>query len=106
MTYEEKKAYEEAYLRKFLENGRGLHTESLEYVISELTKELENRKKIKREALRQELMSNLQNALSDILHNNFTLIIKNTELNPEEDECYAVCFDPQDIYSIEMIDTK
>ena len=106
MTYEEKKTYEEAYLRKFLENGRGLHTESLEYAISELTKELENRKKIKREALRQELMSNLQSALSDILHNNFALIIKNTELNPEEDECYAVCFDPQDIYSIEMIDSK
>jgi hypothetical protein len=51
-------------------------------------------------------MENLQNALSDILHNNFALIIKNTELNPEEDECYAVCFDPQDIYSIEMIDSK
>lgn len=106
MTYEEKKVYEEAYLRQFLENGRSLHTESLEYAISELTKELETRKKIKREALRQELISNLQNALSDILHNNFALIIKNTELNPEEDDYYAVCFQPEDVYSIEMIDTK
>lgn len=67
---------------------------------------IEGKRKARREALRQELMSNLQSALSDILHNNFTLIIKNTELNPEEDECYAVCFDPQDIYSIEMIDSK
>ena len=67
---------------------------------------VEGKRKARREALRQELMGNLQNALSDILHNNFALIIKNTELNPEEDECYAVCFDPQDIYSIEMIDSK
>lgn len=67
---------------------------------------IEAKRKARREGLRQELMSNLQNALSDILHNNFALIIKNTELNPEEDECYAVCFDPQDIYSIEMIDSK
>jgi hypothetical protein len=66
----------------------------------------EGKRKARREGLRQELMGNLQKAISDILHNNFALIIKNTELNPEEDECYAVCFDPQDIYSIEMIDTK
>ena len=67
---------------------------------------IEGKRKARREALRHELIGNLQNALSDILHNNFALIIKNTELNPEEDECYAVCFDPQDIYSIEMIDSK
>lgn len=65
-----------------------------------------DRERIKRNELRQKLVENLQSALSDILHNNFALIIKNTELNPEEDEYYAVCFDPQDIYSIEMIDTK
>lgn len=106
MTYEEKKAYEEAYLRKFLENGRGLHTESLEYVISELTKELENRKKIKREALRQELMENLQKAIGDILHNDFCLTIKNTETDPIYDDCHEVCFDTEDIYSVEIIDTK
>ena len=67
---------------------------------------IEGKRKARREALRQELMSNLQSALSDILHNNFALIIKNTELNPEEDDYYAVCFDPQDVYSIEMIDSK
>lgn len=65
-----------------------------------------DRERIKREELRQKLMENLQNALSDILHNDFALIIQNTELNPEEDECCAVCFDPEDVYSIEMIDAK
>lgn len=102
MTYEEKKGYEEAYLRKFLENGRGLYTESLEYAISELTKELENRKKIKREELRQELMGNLQKAIGDILHNNFYLIVKNTERDHKSDDYDEVIFDHGDIYSIEI----
>ena len=102
MTCEEKKEYEEAYLRDFLKDGRGLHTESLEYVISELTKELENRKKIKREALRQELMGNLQKAIGDILHNDFCLTIKNTEYDPEDDDYCEVYFNPDDIYSIEI----
>ena len=65
-----------------------------------------DRERIKREELRQELMGNLQKVLSDILHNNFTLVITNTELNPEEDECYGVCFNPEDFYSIKMIDSK
>jgi hypothetical protein len=51
-------------------------------------------------------MGNLQKAISDILHNGFTLLITNTELDPDEDEFCAVCFDPEDIYSIKMIDTK
>ena len=67
---------------------------------------VEGKRKARREALRQELMENLQSALSDVLHNDFTLVITNTELNPEEDECYGVCFNPEDIYSIKMIDTK
>ena len=65
-----------------------------------------DRERIKRNELRQELMENLQKAISDILHNDFALIIQNTELNPEEDECCAVCLDPEDIYSIEIIDNK
>lgn len=65
-----------------------------------------DRERIKREELRQELMENLQKALSDILHNNFTLVITNTELNPEEDECYGVCFNPEDVYSIKIIDAE
>lgn len=66
----------------------------------------EGKRKARREGLRQELMGNLQKAIGDILHNDFVLIIRNTELNPEEDECYAVCFDPRDISSIQIIDTK
>lgn len=99
MTYEEKKTYEEAYLREFLENGRGLHTKSLKYVISELTKEFENRKKNEREALRQELMNNLQKAISDILNNNFTLAIENSDRDCHDDYG-CVVFDPDEVYSI------
>ena len=83
-----------------------LNEVELEVLAEACQARVEDKKKARREGLRQKLMKNLQNALSDILHNNFALIIKNTELNPEEDECYAVCFDPQDIYSIEMIDSK
>lgn len=78
----------------------------LEILAEACQERVEEKRKARREGLRQELMKNLQNALSDILHNDFTLVITNTELNPEEDECCAVCFDPQDVYSIEMIDTK
>lgn len=102
MIYEEKKAYEEAYLRKFLENGRGLHTESLEFAISELTKELENRKKNEREKLRQKLMENLQKAIGDILHNGFSLTIMNTERDHRIDDFDEVYFNPEDIYSIKI----
>ena len=63
---------------------------------------LADRERIKREELRQELMGNLQKAIGDILHNGFTLLIKNTELDPDEDEYTAVCFDPEDIYSIKI----
>jgi len=66
----------------------------------------EGKRKARRKVLRQELMENLQKAISDVLHNDFTLVITNIELNPEEDECYGVCFNPEDIYSIKMIDTK
>lgn len=59
-----------------------------------------DRERIKREELRQELMGNLQKAIGDILHNDFTLLIKNTELDPDEDEYTAVYFNPEDIYSI------
>jgi hypothetical protein len=69
---------------------------------------VEAKRKARREGLRQELMSNFQSALSDILHNDFTLVITNPELNPEEDECYGVCFNPEDIHSVKIniIDTK
>jgi biotin-(acetyl-CoA carboxylase) ligase len=83
-----------------------LNDTELEALANKCQQLIADRERIKRNELRQKLMENLQNALSDILHNDFTLIIQNTELNPEEDECCAVCFDPKDIYSIEMIDTK
>jgi hypothetical protein len=97
MTYEEKKAYEEAYLRKFLENGRSLHTESLEYAIFELTKELESRKKNKREKLRQELVENLQKAIGGILNNGFNLTIENVN-NPN----WVIQLLSDEIYHIEI----
>lgn len=62
---------------------------------------VEGKKKARREALRQELMGNLQKALSDILHNGFQLTIKNTDRD-EDDGYDEVYFEPEDIYSIEM----
>ena len=61
-----------------------------------------DRERIKRNELRQELMKNLQKAIGDILHNDFCLTIKNTECDPEYDDYYAVYFNPEDIYSIEV----
>lgn len=66
----------------------------------------EGKKKARREGLRLKLIENLQKALSDIIHNDFTLVITNTELDPEKDECYGVCFNPGDIYSVKVIDAK
>lgn len=83
-----------------------LNEVELEALIMSCQARVEKKKKARREGLRQELMKNLQKTIGDILHSGFALMIKNTELNPEEDGCYAVCFDPEDIYSIEMIDTK
>ena len=90
------------YLAKFLEEGRSLYTQDLEFAVKNLTEELENRKKNEREKLRQELMGNLQKAISDILHNGFSLTIRNTERNPEYDDWDAVYFDTDDIYSVEI----
>lgn len=83
-----------------------LNDAELQALADKCQKLIADRERIKRNELWQKLMENLQNALSDILHNDFALIIQNTKLNPEEDECCAVCFDPEDVYSIEMIDTK
>ena len=83
-----------------------LNDTELQILTNKCQKLIADRERIRRNELRQELMRNLQTALSDILHSGFALMIKNTELNPEEDECYAVCFNPEDIYSIDMIDTK
>jgi len=62
----------------------------------------EGKKKARREGLRKELMENLQKAIGDILHNDFYLIIKNTERNHENDDYDEIIFDPGDNYSIEI----
>lgn len=61
-----------------------------------------DRERIKREELRQELMGNLQKAIGDILHNNFSLTIKNTERHHEYDDFDEIFFEPEDIYSIKI----
>lgn len=93
-------------LDKMIRSLNLLNETELEALAEICQARVEGKKKARREALRQELMGNLQKAIGDILHNGFTLIIRNAELNSEEDECYAVCFNPEDICSIQMIDTK
>ena len=93
--------YDESFLTQTIDIGRALSNTELEIAVSELTKELENRKKIKREALRQELLENLQKALGDILHNGFQLIIENTDRDCHDDYG-CVVFDPDENYSITM----
>lgn len=78
----------------------------LETAINKFSEILKKRKEIEREELRQKLMGNLQKAIGDIVHNGFALTIRNTELDPYEYEDIAVYFNPEDICSIEMVDTK
>lgn len=61
----------------------------------------EEKRKARREGLRKELMENLQKALSDILHNGFTLTIENTERDCHDDYG-CVVIDPDEFYSITM----
>ena len=79
-----------------------LNNEELEALAFKCEELIKDRERIRREELRHELMGNLQKAIGDILHNGFTLFIKNTELDPDEDKYTAVCFDPEDIYSIKI----
>lgn len=62
---------------------------------------VENKKKARREALRQELMANLQQTISAILGNGFDLTITNTERN-YMDGHEDVWFCPDDHYHIEI----
>lgn len=63
--------------------------------------QLLNERKTSRNALRCELMENLQEVLGAILHNGFSLTIENTEKDPH-DRYHCVMFDPDEFYSIEM----
>lgn len=62
---------------------------------------VENKKKARREALRQELMTNLQQVMSAILGNGFDLTISNTCRN-HYDGHEEVWFTSDDHYSIEI----
>ena len=75
-----------------------LNNDELQALAKNCQKLIEARERLEREGLRQELMGNLQKALSDILHNDFSLIIENTERDRHDDD--SVVFDPGDIYSI------
>lgn len=78
-----------------------LSDSELEILTSKCKTLIADRERIKRNELRQELMENLQNALSDILHNGFTLTIENTERDCHDDYG-CVVFNPDEIYSITM----
>lgn len=86
----------------YIDDSIMMSNTQLETAINKFSEILKKRKEIEREELRQELMENLQKALSDILHNDFYLIIKNTERNHEDDDYDEVVFNPEDIYSIKI----
>lgn len=83
-----------------------LNETELEALAEACQAKVEEKRKARREVLRQELMGNLQKAIGDILHNGFNLAIKNTECDPQYDDYVEVFFEPEDIYSIIMVDTK
>jgi len=76
-----------------------LNNDELHALANKCQNLIADRERIKREELRQELMKNLQKALSDILNNDFSLIIENTEKDCHDDNG-CVVFDPDDICSI------
>jgi hypothetical protein len=61
----------------------------------------EGKKKARREGLRRELIDNLQKAIRDILQNNFTLTIENTDRDCHDDYG-CVVFDPDENYSFTL----
>jgi biotin-(acetyl-CoA carboxylase) ligase len=76
-----------------------LNDTELEALANKCQQLIANREQIKRNQLRQELMENLQKAIDDILHNNFTLAIENTDRDCHDDYG-CVVFDPDETYSI------
>lgn len=75
--------------------------DELETLTARCEELLNERKTAARNALRHELMENLQKAIGDILHNGFDLTIANTERN-YIDGHEDVWFQPDDIYHIEI----
>jgi hypothetical protein len=78
-----------------------LNNDELQALAKKCQKLIADRERIKRDELRQELTENLQKAIDDILHNDFTLVIENTHRDCHDDYG-CVIFDPDDIYSITM----
>ena len=88
-------------LDKMIRSLNLLNETELEALVEVCQARIEGKKKARREALRQELIENLQKAIGDILHNGFALYIQNTERD-ENDGCEHVYFDTKDIYHIEL----
>jgi len=84
-------------LDKMIRSLNLLNETELEVLAELCQKRVEEKKKARREALRQELMTNLQKAIGDILHNGFSLEIENVD-NPN----WVVQFLPDEIYHIEI----
>lgn len=84
---------------KILRGLPELNEIELETLAEACQKRVEEKRKARREGLRQELMGNLQKTLNDILHNGFTLTIENTERDCHDDYG-CVVIDPDEFYSI------
>jgi predicted DNA-binding transcriptional regulator YafY len=91
-------------LDKMIRSLNLLNETELEALVEVCQARVEGKKKARREALRQELMGNLQKAIGDILHNGFSLTIMNTERGHRADDFDEVYFNPEDIYSIRIIE--
>ena len=90
-----------SYLDMLLDMTTLLNDAELHTLADKCQNLITDRERAKREELRHELMGNLQKAISDILHNGFSLYIKNTERD-EDDGCEDIYFEPEDIYHIEI----
>lgn len=75
--------------------------DELETLTARCEELLNERKTAARNALRQELMANLQQTISAILGNGFDLTITNTDRNQYDDH-EEVWFCPDDHFSIEI----
>ena len=82
---------------RMINNLNLLNETELEALAEVCQARVEGKKKARREALRQELMANLQQVISAILGNDFALTIENTD-----DANWVVHFEPYDHYSIEI----
>ena len=84
-------------LDKMIRSLNLLNETELEALAEVCQARVEGKKKARREALRQELMKNLQKAIGDILHNDFSLTIENLD-----DQNWAVKFLPDESPNIEI----